>query len=263
MPPKLVASDLDGTLLTSEGTFDERTKRAIATAEAAGAAVVFCTARPTRWMSPLAEASGHRGLAICANGAVIFDLHIESVLESSPLDPAIARELVALLEAEVPGGAWAVERSAGFGHEPEYVPRWPVPEGTTVDAVHALIAEPAVKLMLRHSSLTADVLVERARTACGDLAEFSHSSVTDTLLEISASGVSKASALARVCETREIDRRDVIAFGDMPNDLPMLAWAGHSVAVANAHPDVRAAADEVTASNDEAGVARVLERLFS
>jgi hydroxymethylpyrimidine pyrophosphatase-like HAD family hydrolase len=117
--------------------------------------------------------------------------------------------------------------------------------------------------MLRHSSLTADVLLDRARTACGHLAEFSHSSVTDTLLEISASGVSKASALARLCETHEIDRRDVIAFGDMPNDLPMLAWAGHSVAVANAHPDVRAAADELTASNDEAGVARVLERLFS
>ena len=263
MPPKLVASDLDGTLLTSQGTFDERTKRAIATAEAAGATVVFCTARPTRWMAPLAEASGHHGVAICANGAVIFDLHTDSVLESSPLDPAIAQELVALLEAEVPGGAWAVERSAGFGHEPEYVPRWPVPEGTTVDAVHALIAEPAVKLMLRHSSLTADVLLDRARTACGHLAEFSHSSVTDTLLEISAPGVSKASALARLCETREIDRRDVIAFGDMPNDLPMLAWAGHSVAVANAHPDVRAAADELTASNDEAGVARVLERLFS
>jgi Cof subfamily protein (haloacid dehalogenase superfamily) len=263
MPPKLVASDLDGTLLTSEGTFDERTKRAIARAEASGATVVFCTARPTRWMRPLAEAAGHHGVAICANGAVIFDLHTESVLEASPLDPAIASQLVALLEEEVPGGAWAVEHAGGFGHEPEYVPRWPVPEGTKVDAVHALIAEPAVKLMLRHSSLTADVLLERARTACGHLAEFSHSSVTDTLLEISAPGVSKASALARLCEIRGIDRHEVIAFGDMPNDLPMLAWAGHSVAVANAHPEVKAAADEITASNDESGVARVLERLFS
>ncbi len=83
------------------------------------------------------------------------------------------------------------------------------------------------------------------------------------MLEISAAGVSKATALARLCEQRDIDRRDVIAFGDMPNDLPMLAWAGHAVAVANAHPDVRAAADEVTASNDESGVALVLERLFS
>ena len=185
------------------------------------------------------------------------------MIETSPLEPEIALELVTLLEAAVPGGAWAVERTGGFGHEPGYVTRWPIPEDSTVAAVHALIAEPAVKLMLRHDRLSADALLERARATCGHLAELSHSSVHDTLLEISAAGVSKASALARLCEQRDIAREEVIAFGDMPNDLPMLTWAGHSVAVANAHPDVRAAADEVTASNDESGVALVLERLFS
>lgn len=263
MQPKLVASDLDGTLVRSDGTLDDRTRRAIAAAESAGATVVFCTARPHRGLTPLAEATGHRGVAICNNGAMLWDLHTEAVIEASHLQPAIAQELVALLEAELPGGAWAVERTGGFGREPGYVTRWPIPDDTTVAAVHALIAEPAVKLMLRHDRLTADDLLERAREACGHLAEFSHSSTTDALLEISAAGVSKATALARLCEQRYIDRRDVIAFGDMPNDLPMLAWAGHAVAVANAHPDVRAAADEVTASNDESGVALVLERLFS
>ena len=124
---------------------------------------VLHRAAAPRGCDPLAEAAGHHGVAICANGAVLGISHTESVLEASPLDPAIARELVALLEGEVPGGAWAVERAGGFGHEPEYVPRWPVPDGTKVDAVHALIAEPAVKLMLRHASLTADVLLERAR----------------------------------------------------------------------------------------------------
>ena len=263
MAPKLVASDLDGTLLTSDGTVTERTRRAIAAAETAGATVVFCTARPPRWLRPLAEATGHRGVAICANGAMLWDLHTESALETSPLDPSTAREVVARLQDELPGGAWAVERAQSFGHEPAYVPRWPVPEDTTVDAVHALITEPAVKLLLRHETLTADTLLDRARAACGHLAEFSHSSTSDTLLEIAACGVSKATALARLCERRGIDPRDVIAFGDMPNDLPMLAWAGHGVAVANAHPEVIAAADEVTASNDESGVALVLERLFS
>jgi len=262
MPPKLVASDLDGTLVRSDGTIDERTRRAIALAEAAGATVVFCTARPQRGLSELAEGTGHPGVAICHNGAMLWDLHTESALDVSPLSPAVARTLVALLEAEVPGGAWAVERAGGLGHEPGFVTPWPIPEDTTVGAVRALIAEPAVKLMLRHAELTADVLLERARTACGHLAELSHSSLNDALLEISAAGVSKATALARLCERRGVDRRDVIAFGDMPNDLAMLTWAGHSVAVANAHPDVRAAADELTASNDEAGVARVLERVF-
>jgi Cof subfamily protein (haloacid dehalogenase superfamily) len=262
MPPRLIASDLDGTLLRSDGTVDERTRQAIATAEAAGVTVVFCTARPHRWLKPLAEETGHRGVAVCANGAVLWDVHTESVIEASPLAPAVARELVALLESEMPGGAWAVERTGGFGHEPSYVPRWPVPPDTLIDAIHALIDEPAVKLMLRHEQLSADVLLSRAKAVGGHLAEFSHSSTNDTLLEISAIGVSKASGLARLCRRLDIDRADVIAFGDMPNDLPMLNWAGHAVAVANAHPQVIAAADEVTDSNDESGVARVIERLL-
>jgi hydroxymethylpyrimidine pyrophosphatase-like HAD family hydrolase len=191
MPPKLVASDLDGTLVRSDNTIDDRTRRALAAAEAAGASVVFCTARPHRGLHELAEATGYRGVVICNNGAMLWDLHTESVLG-----------------AEVPGGARAVERTGGFGHEPEYVTRWPIPEGPR-------------------------------STPC------THRSPS------------------RLCEQRGISRHEVIAFGDMPNDLPMLAWAGHSVAVANAHPDVRAAADELTASNDEAGVALVLERLFS
>jgi Cof subfamily protein (haloacid dehalogenase superfamily) len=263
MRPKLVASDLDGTLLRSDGSIDDRTRRAVAAAEAAGALVVFCTARPARWLKPLADALGHRGVAVCANGAIVWDLHTESVIESSPLSPSIAQELVALLRAELPGGAWAVERAKGFGHEPAYVPRWPVPDDTTVAAVEALVTQPAVKLMLRHDGRSADELLHTARGVAGHLAEFSHSNSRDGLLEISAAGVSKATALARLCREREIASGEVIAFGDMPNDLPLLVWAGHAVAVANAHPDVIAAADEVTAANDDGGVARVLERLFA
>ena len=113
MPPKLVASDLDGTLVRSDGTIDDRTRQAIAAAESAGATVVFCTARPHRGLTELAEATGHRGVVICNNGAMLWDLHTESVIEASPLAPTIARELVALLEAEVPGGAWRSSAPAG------------------------------------------------------------------------------------------------------------------------------------------------------
>lgn len=263
MGQTLIATDLDGTLLTSDGTVDERTRQAIADIVAAGGMLVLCTARPTRWMRPLADATGHRGVAICANGGVVWDLRSESVIESFPLEPAVARDVVALVQEAVPGGAWAVERTSGFAREPAYWSRWPIPDGTIVDAVHMLISEPAVKLLLRHDEVLADDLVERARAVAGHLAEFTHSNSADGLLEIAAARVSKAAALARFCEERGIDSEHVIAFGDMPNDLPMLEWAGHSVAVANAHPDVLAAADEVTASNDESGVALVLERLFS
>jgi Cof subfamily protein (haloacid dehalogenase superfamily) len=260
---RLVATDLDGTLLRSDGTVDARTRRALADVEAAGAMLVLCTARPTRWMRPLAQETGHRGVAICANGGILWDLHSESILETFQLEPKVAREVVTRLQSAIPGGAWAVERASGFAREPTYHSRWPMPENTIVDAVDALIAEPAVKLMLRHQDLLADALVQRARAVAGHLAEFTHSNSTDGLLEISAAGVSKAAALARFCDERGIGADQVVAFGDMPNDVPMLQWAGHSVAVANAHPDVLATANEVTATNDESGVAQVLERLFT
>jgi hydroxymethylpyrimidine pyrophosphatase-like HAD family hydrolase len=259
----VVASDLDGTLLRSDGTVDDRSRRALASAQDGGALLVLCTARPLRWVHPIAHEIGHQGLAVCANGGVVWDLRTELVLETIALEPAVLREVVARLERALPGGAWAVETADGFGHEPSYEPRWPVPDGTAVGAVETLIEQPAVKLLLRHRRLSADGLLERARAAVGGLVELSHSNSADALLEIAAPGVSKATALAQLCDERGIDPEAVIAFGDMPNDLPMLAWAGYAVAVANAHPDVIAAADEVTAGNDDSGVARVLERLFT
>jgi len=261
--PKAIATDLDGTLLRSDGSLDDRSRRALTAVEAAGAMFVICTARPARWMRPLAEATGHRGVAICSNGGVLWDLHTESVLEDFPLDPEIAGEVVALLQEEFPGGVWAVERSSGFGREPAYWSRWPIPPETTVAAIESLVTEPSHKLMFRNDRHTADVLLERARALVGDLAELSHSNSAESLIEIAAAGVSKATALELVCTERGISREDVVAFGDMPNDLAMLQWAGHAVAVANAHADVLAIADEVTAANDDAGVARVLERLFA
>ena len=96
----------------------------------------------------------------------------------------------------------------------------------------------------------------------GHLAELTHSSL-DGLVEISATGVSKATTLELLCTERGIPADCVLAFGDMPNDLPLLAWAGRGIAVANAHPSVLAAVTEHTASNDDDGVALVLEQLLA
>jgi Cof subfamily protein (haloacid dehalogenase superfamily) len=263
LPYRVVATDLDGTAVRSDGTVSGRTRRAIAQAEDAGATVVFVTGRPPRWMAPVAEATGHRGLAICANGAFVYDLHDERVVEEHLLSPEVARQLTDRLRAELPEVSFAVEWSSRFGHEPGYRPRWPVPADTLVTQVEALLSEPVAKLLARHEGMDADELLVRARAVLGDeVATLTHSS-RDGLLEVSAAGVSKATTLAALCRQRGFDAADVIAFGDMPNDLPLLAWAGHSVAVANAHPDVLAAADEVTGSNDEDGVAQVLERLLT
>jgi hypothetical protein len=184
------------------------------------------------------------------------------VLHDFPIPCEVALQVVARLRPLLPRAAWAVERPTAFAHEPAYRSRWPVPDDTVVDAVEALLAVAPVKLMLRSPGMTADELVAIAHEAVGELVEVTHSSTADTLLEISAGGVSKGSTLAVLCDSLGITPRQVLAFGDMPNDLPMLRWAGRSVAVANAHPDVLAAADEVTASCDEDGVAQVLERLL-
>jgi hydroxymethylpyrimidine pyrophosphatase-like HAD family hydrolase len=260
---RAIATDLDGTLLRSDGTLDARTLRALQRVEESGALVVLCTARPARWLAPLAAAAGRHGVAVCANGGVIFSVHDEVVLEHFPIEPAVAREVVRHLRTDMPEGVWAVEQPRAFAREPGYLPRWPVPDDSVVDVIDALLTIPPVKLMIRHPHLAVEVLAARARELVGHLAEVTYSSSEDALLEISAAGVSKASALAALCAARGIAAEQVVAFGDMPNDLPMLAWAGRGIAVANAHPEVLAAADEVTAANDDAGVAQVLERMLA
>ncbi len=263
MPPEVIATDLDGTLLRSDGTLGADTLDALTACQRAGALLVLCTARPLRWIRPLGVQIGGRPLAACDNGAVLWDLGADHLLAAQVLGPAGAAAIVAAVGGALPGGAWAVERVDGFAHEPGYRPHWPPPPGTVIDRVPALLGQPAVKLMFRHVGYTADQMLGPARLAAAGRAEVTHSNSAGDLLEISAPGVSKATGLARLCAERGIGAEGVIAFGDMPNDLDMLRWAGHGVAVAGAHPDVLRAADEVAPGNDEDGVARVLARIFS
>jgi Cof subfamily protein (haloacid dehalogenase superfamily) len=261
---RLIATDLDGTIVRSDGEVSDRTRRALADAEAAGLVVVFVTGRPPRWMQPVAEQTGHRGLAVCANGAVLYDLHTEQIVEDFPMDAEVARKLAEGIRGVVPDVAFAIEGGGRFGHEPGYPARYELPEGTLVADLDELLDQPVLKLLARHSSMPSDELLEHAREVVGDLAALTHAtfSETDGLVELSAVGVTKAFGLERLAASRGITAEEVVAFGDMPNDVPMLTWAGHAVAVANAHPDVLAVADEVTASNDDDGVAQVIERIL-
>jgi Cof subfamily protein (haloacid dehalogenase superfamily) len=259
--PRLVASDLDGTLLRSDGTVAERTRDVLARVEQAGSLFVMVTGRPPRWMAQVAEEAGHRGLAVCANGALVYDLHTEQVVQDFRIDGSTTLQLVQALRSQVPGIAFAVEKGLdGFGRESAYVPRYDNGE-LLVAPIEELVEPGVVKLLARVEGTPSDDLLARAREVIGELAECTHSS-GDGLVEISAAGVSKASGLAVLAQEWGVDAADVIAFGDMPNDLPMLGWAGRSVGMGNAHPDVLALVDEVTATNDDDGVAAVLERWF-
>jgi hypothetical protein len=259
----MVATDLDGTIVRSDGTISARTAAALRAAEGAGLVVVLVTGRPPRWMGEVAAATGHTGVAICANGALLYDLHTETVVGERLLHPLELRLIAGRLREEVPGLLFAVEYGMDFAHEPGYEHAWDigVPQ-VRVGPPASILDRPAAKLLARHPTLAPDELMARAVRVLGTEATVTHSS-TRALLEISAYGVTKASALATFAESVGIGRADVVAFGDMPNDLAMLAWAGHSVAVANAHPEVLASADEVAESNDADGVARVIERLLA
>lgn len=260
--PRLVATDLDGTVVRSDGTVSERTRAVLARVEEAGALLVLVTGRPPRWMAPVVAATGHRGLAVCANGALVYDLHREQVVRHRLLEPDAAAAVVEALRRELPGITFAVERAeGGFAREAGYRTRWPGQDPAVVAPAEQLCTEGVAKLLARHEGLGADDLLAAARECVGALGTLTHSS-TEGLLEISASGVTKATGLAALADERGIEPAEAVAFGDMPNDLPMLAWAGHGVAVANAHPDVLGAADEVTSSNDDDGVAAVLDRWF-
>jgi Cof subfamily protein (haloacid dehalogenase superfamily) len=261
--PRLLATDLDGTLLRGDGTVSPRTRRALRAIQDAGTEVVIATARPVRWIEDLAREAGITGTAICANGAVIWDLAADTLVHRFPVDPSAAREVVARLGSIVPGAAWAVEGVDSFSHEPGYELRWPVPDDTVVDDVGSLLADPVVKLLLHCPAPRAPDGAHRARAAVSDLVELTWSEPSAELLEMSAAGVSKGAGLAALCAARGIDAAQVSAFGDMPNDLSMLAWAGHAVAMGNADPSVIDAADEVTLSNAQDGVAVVLERLLA
>ena len=259
-PPRLVASDIDGTLIRSDGTVSARTVEVISRVEQAGVPFVLVSGRPPRWMHEVAEALDHHGLAVCANGALVYDLHTERVVHEEPLDPATLREVVSALQAEVPEVRFAVEYGISRAQEAGYRSDWPS-EVVEAAELSEMLAQPAAKLLARHPRMTPDEFLALARKLVGDRVMLTHSS-TSALLEISAQGVTKATGLANLAEERGITGDEVVAFGDMPNDLPLLAWAGRSYAVANAHPEVIEAADEVVPANDEDGVAQVLERWF-
>jgi Cof subfamily protein (haloacid dehalogenase superfamily) len=263
MTPSVVATDLDGTVVRSDGTISARTRRALDAARAAGALVVIATGRPPRWLEGIAEATGHDGLAICANGGMVYDLTAQQVIASHPLAPDNARMIIAALRDAVPGITFALERVDGqFAHEVAYHPRWEPEPQTIVGDLDDVMTGPISKLLGRREGLSSDELLAIATESIHtEAASFTHSSL-DGLLEISAYGVTKATSLAEVLAERGLGASDVVAFGDMPNDLEMLQWAGLGVAMGNAHPDLKAVADEVTATNDEDGVALVLERLF-
>lgn len=265
--PALIACDVDGTLFDDGDTITPRTRDAIHAAVAAGARFVVATGRPPRWIRPVVEALGFAPIAVCANGAVIYDSANDRVLSARTLDVDTLAELAERATRVIPGAGLAVERIGESAHDtatpqfvssPGYEHAWLNPDNTEV-AFEDLLSAPAIKLLVRRAGArSADMAAELAKDLgiAGDITY----STNNGLIEIVPPGTSKATGVDQIAAPLGIVSDEVVAFGDMPNDLPMLRWAGLGVAMGNANPDVQAAADEVTADNNDDGVGRVLER---
>ena len=170
-------------------------------------------------------------------------------------------EVAQVLKEAIPGTTFAVERTTGFAKEPAFMERHALPDDVQVAPVADLFDAHTVKLLARHEELDPERFWAATEELVGHLVTTTWSSI-DALVEMSADGVTKATTLALLCEELGIGPAEVVAFGDMPNDLAMLEWAGTSYAMANAHTSVQALADRTAASNADDGVAVVLEDLL-
>jgi Cof subfamily protein (haloacid dehalogenase superfamily) len=261
---RVIASDLDGTIVRADGSISRRTVSALAACQDRGVDIIFVTGRPPRWMGPIAQATEHRGIAVCGNGALVYDLGTGQVVRSHALSVDAVLGSVAALRSVLSRPVFALETLAGFRREPDFLPHHEAALQAPVGSIEELLVDQpvVVKVLCRDESSSADPMLALARPVLAGIAEAVHSNVAGSMLELSALGVSKASTLAELVAERGGTAADVVAFGDMPNDVAMLRWAGLSFAVAGGHPDAIAAADQLAPPCDQDGVAQVLERLL-
>ncbi|MFF0508205.1 HAD family hydrolase [Streptomyces fimicarius] len=259
----LIATDLDGTLLRPDDTVSARSRAALARAAAAGARHLIVTGRPVPGIRALLADLAYTGLVVCGQGTQLYEARSGRLLRSATLDREAADTALGKIEAEVGAVFAAVDQDGVDGVtliEAGYRMPNPTLPAQRVGSRAALWARPVIKVLVRHPELGDDELTAAARAAVGDLATVTMAG--PGTVELAPRGVDKGTGLAVAAELLEIGAERTIAFGDMPNDLPMFAGSGHRVAMGNAHPELRAAADEVTLSNAEDGVAVVLERVF-
>lgn len=265
---KLVATDLDGTLLRDDKTVNAWTRSVLDAAEAQGILVVPVTARQPRGLHHIAEAAGLTGWSICVNGALVRHLTTGEVLFERLVEPDAMQALAGWLDAELPRVRFAAVQDGGsrfavgpgyreLAHPDDHQPAMLQAVGLSRDE---LLATPALKLLARHAELSA---VELSRRIADSPVPGIHATTSGAdFVEIAAAGVTKATGLAQLCAGLGIDRSEVAAFGDAPNDVEMLGWAGHSWAMANAVDEVKSVATHRTTSNMDDGVARALMRVL-
>lgn len=262
----MIATDLDGTLLDGRGRLSERNRDALAAARRRGVHVVAVTARPPRAVHRHPGLAAALDAAICCNGAIVHDFATGAADFPNPIPLETARELHGRLRAAIPGALFAVETGSGrIAQSRQFSEDVPLHDPWTfVDPGANLfdgVATVAV-LGVRAPGLGGTDLAARARRVETPGVRMWHWG-SHPEIEYSARTATKGEALAAWCAERGVGPESVAVFGDMPTDATMLAWAGRSYAVANAHPEAAAAARHRTGAAEEDGVARAIESMLA
>ncbi len=289
MAIRLLATDLDGTLLGHDGLVSQGNLRALQIAQKAGLTVMFVTGRPPRWLPGVIEQTGFTGYIVSANGGLIVDAGRREIVRTFPMLTSVAIEAVDRMLTVIPGLEFGVERSQvgmrladprqhtvpSLGSEsspngefvmtPGYRSSGPVDHEIPVGPIHELLqGDRAVKIVARPPEgdpRSADELLAIIEAAIGGLITATHSNIHDVLIEFSAAGVSKGSTLAILATELGYAPEEVAAVGDMPNDMPMLQWVGNPFVVANAHDSLLREFGNVLPRNDEDAVGQLLIEL--
>ncbi|MFJ2552132.1 Cof-type HAD-IIB family hydrolase [Microbacterium sp. NPDC087591] len=268
MAIRLIATDLDGTLLDPSSAVTPRTRAALDAARSRGIHVVPVTARQPIGLRAIAADAAFDGWALCSNGAYAIHLADGRMLFAEELPAETIRTLAEALRASIPGLLFASVREGGetfvaqhgYAEIADLSDHKRDPQTMGGVPLEQVLAAPSLKLVIRHPELAPAALFDALRSL--GLTGFEATLSGAPFVEVMAEGVTKATGLARLCMHLGIDRAEVVAFGDALNDVEMLRWAGRGVAMADAEPLVQDAADETTASNADDGVAQVIERLL-
>jgi hydroxymethylpyrimidine pyrophosphatase-like HAD family hydrolase len=215
-------------------------------------------------MGEIREAFGF-GEAICCNGAMLYDLMNDVVLEEWMISVEEQLEVIRRMRIAMPEMSFAVESNDHYHREIAYVPKWDVGlDNVGIEKIEDAIKRPALKILGRCSNheFTSDEMVEVAHRELKDIVTVTHSTSRDSLIEISALNISKGTALAMMAKRLGLTADDCVSFGDNPNDFSMLQWTARSYAMSDGHPDAPLFAKGVAEACTADGVAKIIEELL-
>lgn len=262
MTPKLIAIDLDGTLLNAAGELSARTRAAIAALKAQGIRLVLSTGRPPRHIKKLAFELDLAELVVAYNGAAIVNFKTNETQYRYQLNALLAREIIAKMRHQYPDIMMGIETHHGwYVDETLYARRQAslFSESSIKPAncgdVEGFIQDKVIKLFFRHDSLEAAELSQALYNY-----DVYATWTSPSLLEVMHTQVNKQECIAYLACKFGIAQEDIVAFGDQHNDKELIAWAGYGVAMDNATDELKGIANFVTTSHNQDGVAKVLER---